>query len=162
MLQEVDTFAKDLHESLGKRNLTDIVDIVFVSDHGMTDMSHPEMIYIDDILGMDAFQTIEHVDGWPCMGFRFDPSANITHNVELLHKGAVEGGNKFAVYTHETMPEEYHFANNERIAPVYVVPKIGYVVTDHANGNDMTKGVSDRRLFHGILVLNVSAEPWVR
>ena len=44
------------------RNLTDIVDVVFVSDHGMTDTSHPEWIYMDDILG-DGFKALEHVDG---------------------------------------------------------------------------------------------------
>ncbi|KAF7980584.1 hypothetical protein HWV62_37336, partial [Athelia sp. TMB] len=139
-LHTVDVFAKDLHNSLAERNLTDIVDIVFVSDHGMTDMTHLEMIYIDDILGGEAFHSIEHIDGWPCMGLRFSPSSNVTRNVEVLHRAAELGGNKFAVYTHETMPDAYHFVDNERIAPVYLVPKIGYVLTDHARGNDMTKG----------------------
>jgi predicted AlkP superfamily pyrophosphatase or phosphodiesterase len=45
------------------RNLTDIVDVVFVSDHGMTDTSHPELLYIDDILGEEGFQAVEHEDG---------------------------------------------------------------------------------------------------
>ena len=62
MLGEVDQFAKDIHDSLEARNLTDIVDVVFVSDHGMTDTSHPEWIYMDDILG-DGFKALEHVDG---------------------------------------------------------------------------------------------------
>jgi predicted AlkP superfamily pyrophosphatase or phosphodiesterase len=45
------------------RNLTDIVDVVFVSDHGMTDTSHPELVYIDDILGDDGWQAVKHEDG---------------------------------------------------------------------------------------------------
>lgn len=52
----------DLHDSLVARNLTEIVDIVFVSDHGMTDTSHPEHVYMDDILG-EGFKLIEHLDG---------------------------------------------------------------------------------------------------
>lgn len=55
-------FARDLHAAIEARNLTDIVDVVFVSDHGMTDTSHPELVYIDDILG-DGFTMIEHEDG---------------------------------------------------------------------------------------------------
>jgi predicted AlkP superfamily pyrophosphatase or phosphodiesterase len=43
--------------------LTDIVDVVFVSDHGMTDTSHPELVYIDDILGEDGWQAVKHEDG---------------------------------------------------------------------------------------------------
>lgn len=62
MLHQVDVFAKDLHDSLEARNLTDIVDVVFVSDHGMTDTSDPEMIYVDDILE-EGFEMIDHVDG---------------------------------------------------------------------------------------------------
>lgn len=45
------------------RNLTDIVDVVFVSDHGMTDTSHPELVYIDDILGEGGWQAVKHEDG---------------------------------------------------------------------------------------------------
>jgi predicted AlkP superfamily pyrophosphatase or phosphodiesterase len=62
-LRYVDTFAKDLHNELVARNLTEIVDIIFVSDHGMTDTSHPDLIYMDDILGEEGTQFIEHEDG---------------------------------------------------------------------------------------------------
>ncbi|KAG6845600.1 hypothetical protein H0H87_006653 [Tephrocybe sp. NHM501043] len=140
-LGEVDAFAKDLQRSLHARNLTDIVDIVFVSDHGMTDTSHPEPVYLDDILGVQGLQDIEHEDGWPAMGLRFRPGSNETHYLELLLKAAEENSEKFAVYTHETMPERYHFANNERIAPIYVVPKIGYILTTIEEGDTgMSKG----------------------
>jgi hypothetical protein len=41
------------------------------------------------------------------------------------------------------MPERYHFSNSERIAPIYVIPKIGYALTNHKDGdNGMSKGVS--------------------
>jgi len=45
------------------RNLTEIVDVIFVSDHGMTDTSHPELVYVDDLLGEDGWKAIEHEDG---------------------------------------------------------------------------------------------------
>lgn len=138
----MDTFAKDLHTALEQRNLTDIVDIVFVSDHGMTDTSHPELVYMDNIIGKDGLNMIQHEDGWPSMGLRFYPEANASHYLELLLKASDENPEKFDVYTHETMPERYHFANNDRIAPIYVVPKIGYSLTTKAEGNTgMSKGV---------------------
>ncbi|KAG6866183.1 hypothetical protein C0991_007733 [Blastosporella zonata] len=140
-LGEVDTFAKDLQLSLQARNLTDIVDIVFVSDHGMTDTSHPEAVYMDDIIGEQGLADIEHEDGWPSMGIRFRPGSNETRYLELLLKAAGENSEKFDVYTHETMPERYHFSHNERIASVYVVPKIGYILTTEAEGDTgMSKG----------------------
>jgi len=139
----VDAFAKQLQSSLQARNLGDIVDIVFVSDHGMTDTSHPESVYIDDFIGEEGMEMIEHEDGWPSKGLRFKESANVSHYLEALEKAADENPEKFSVYTHETMPTRYHFSHIERIAPIFVVPKIGYVLTTRAEGDDtgMSKGV---------------------
>jgi len=52
-LANIDVFARDLHNSLLSRNLSQIVDVIFVSDHGMADTSEVEWIYLDrdDILG---------------------------------------------------------------------------------------------------------------
>ena len=52
-LTKIDVFARDLHNSLLARNLSQIVDVIFVSDHGMGDTSEVEWIYLDedDILG---------------------------------------------------------------------------------------------------------------
>jgi predicted AlkP superfamily pyrophosphatase or phosphodiesterase len=61
-LKNVDVFARDLHMALKHRNLTTIADIIFVSDHGMTDTSHPHPIFVDDVLG-EGFSKIEHEDG---------------------------------------------------------------------------------------------------
>lgn len=142
-LVQVDRFAKDLHDSLAARNLTDIVDIVFVSDHGMTDTSHPEHVYMDDFLGEEGLKAIAHEDGWPSMGLRFHETANVSKHLTELLKASDENPEKFDVYTHDTMPERYHFTDNERIAPIYVIPKIGYVLTTYAEGNvGMSKGVS--------------------
>ncbi len=107
-LVKVDRFAKDLHDSLAARNLTDIVDVVFVSDHGMTDTSHPTQVFINEILGHDGIKDIEHEDGWPSVGLRFHSDANTTKHLNALLEASYENPEKFAVYTHETMPERYH------------------------------------------------------
>lgn len=39
----------------------------------MTDTSHPELIYIDDILGEDGWQAVKHEDG----GVLFTSGSNI-------------------------------------------------------------------------------------
>ncbi|KAF5333016.1 hypothetical protein D9758_015180 [Tetrapyrgos nigripes] len=145
-LGEVDLFAKQLHLGLVERNLTDIVDIIFVSDHGMADTAHPTLIYIDDedMLGMDGLAALEHEDGWPAMGLRFNSLANETYYLNKLLR-AKESSRKdaegFDVYTKETMPERWHFAHHERIAPVWIVPKLHYALTTREQGDvGMTKG----------------------
>lgn len=46
----------------------------------------------------------------------------------------------FNVYTHETMPARFHFSGNERIAPIYVVPHVGWAVSNHAEFYGQMKG----------------------
>ena len=78
------------------------------------------------------------------MGIRFSPDTNVTHHLSALLDAASKNSEKFQVYTHETMPGGYHFVSNKRIAPVYVIPKIGYVLTTRKEGDVvMSKGVSD-------------------
>ncbi|KAK7468996.1 hypothetical protein VKT23_003492 [Stygiomarasmius scandens] len=145
-LAEVDLFANQLHLGLVERNLTDIVDIVFVSDHGMADTAHPTLIYIDDpdMLGLDGLSAIEHEDGWPAMGLRFNSPANESYYLNKLLKAKeslTEHSEGFDVFTKDTMPKRWHFADHERIAPVWIVPKLHYALTTREQGDvGMTKG----------------------
>ena len=154
-MKAVDVFAKDLHTCLKARNLTEIVDIVFVSDHGMADTSHPEWVYVDDYLDQQAFDLVEHEDGWPSMGLRFSPKANSSAYLNILSEAAKNNSEKFDVYTHETMPERYHFSHNPRIAPIYIVPKYGYALTTRGRGESgMSKGVSQPSILTSDYPLN--------
>lgn len=139
-------FAAALHDSLVDRNLTDIVDIVFVSDHGMTDTSHPTLIYVDDedMLGEHGLSAVVHEDGWPSMGLRFNSKQNESRYLEKLLNSQHPHAEGFDVYTKETMPSQWHFAYHDRIAPVWIIPKIGYALTTRKEGDvGMSKGVRD-------------------
>ncbi|KAF9507182.1 hypothetical protein BS47DRAFT_1366794 [Hydnum rufescens UP504] len=124
LILEVDEFAASIHASLRERHLENIVDVIFVSDHGMADTSNTRLIYLDDVMGTDHVAEIEHEDGWPSVGLRMSPRANTT---EVFGSLALFGtcnvrSPAMHVYTAETMPERYHLSarNNERIAPIYI------------------------------------------
>ena len=130
----------------------------------MTDTSHPEQVLINEILGKEGLEAIEHEDGWPAVGLRFRNGANVTKHLNDLLEASYENSEKFSVYTHETMPERYHFANHDRIAPIYLVPEIGYVLTTNPDGDDpMSKGVSQSTDFLYTLAKPdlYFAEPWI-
>jgi hypothetical protein len=76
------------------------------------------------------------------MGLRFGPSINTSHVLELLTAAAAKTPEKFSVFTHDTMPSAYHFSHQPRIAPIYVIPEIGYALTNRKEGDErLTKGV---------------------
>lgn len=129
-LARVDGFVGALRASLAERNLTEIVDLVVVSDHGMAATSIDRLVFLDDILG-NGFEDLERRDGWPSLGLRFRDQSPVDRYLELL-KTASENGT-FSVYTHDTMPERWHFNHGARVAPIYLVPKLGWVITDHVS-----------------------------
>ncbi|KAN0087493.1 Alkaline-phosphatase-like, core domain containing protein [Tylopilus felleus] len=153
-LAKIDVFARDLHHSLLARNLSQIVDVIFVSDHGMADTSEVEWIYLDgdDILG-DTWNNVTHHDGWPSFGLRFSEGTDERVVLKKLIRASNEPqySGKFEVYTTESyaggpleeatpMPPRFHFSANERIAPIWVVPKLGYALTSEALGDYMSIG----------------------
>jgi hypothetical protein len=116
-----------LVEGLLSRNLTEIVNIVVVSDHGMATTSNDRLIQLDDLLDVSL---IDHIDGWPLRGLRLkNPERDVPILYEQLSKEAEKAGT-FDVYTRKTMPERYHFSNNDRIAPLWIVPKTGWAVVE--------------------------------
>ncbi|OCF30505.1 type I phosphodiesterase/nucleotide pyrophosphatase [Kwoniella heveanensis BCC8398] len=127
----MDEMIGGLVQGLDQRNLTGLVNVVIVSDHGMTETSNARMIYLDEILGEEGINAIEHQDGWPSVGLRFEEGTDVEAYLKILLDAAEGSNGTFAVYTHETMPERWHFSHGHRIAPIYIVPKVGWAITTH-------------------------------
>ncbi|TYJ52671.1 hypothetical protein B9479_006720 [Cryptococcus floricola] len=133
----LDGMVGELVGGLEGRNLGGVVDVVIVSDHGMTRTSNDRLIFLDDILG-EGMKDIEHKDGWPSVGIRFHPSlppSTLQAHITTLQTAAARSNGTFGVYTRESMPERWHFEKSGRIAGVWVVPTLGWGVTDHHADN---------------------------
>lgn len=122
-LRYVDDFAKALHDLLLVRNLTDIVNVLFVSDHGMTQTANERLVYLDEVLGEDGFASIAHKEGWPSCGLRFKEGVNEHTMVQRMERAAEASQGGFHYYSHETMPKDWHFSGSPRIAPHWLVPE---------------------------------------
>lgn len=129
----VDGFIGDVVSEIEARNLTHIVDLIVLSDHGMTGLSKKRIIFLDDVLEKD-FSRIKHKDGWPSFGLHFDEEGDLEPVMQRL-KAASTGEKRlnFTTYTPATMPERWHFSHGPRIAPVYLVPDLGWIITDHVS-----------------------------
>ncbi|KAI5196954.1 Phosphodiest-domain-containing protein [Aureobasidium subglaciale] len=124
-ISSVDAMLGQLFSGLEQRNLTDIVNIVIVSDHGMATTSTSRLVQLDDIIDMSL---IERTDGWPLYGLRPKNESDIEPLYNHLKQEAtnMEG---FDVYLKDRdMPERYHFSHNDRIAPLWVIPWTGWAI----------------------------------
>lgn len=131
-ISDADTMLGGILKGLQVRNLTDIVNVVVVSDHGMATTDTSRLIQLEDLVDPTE---IEHIDGWPHYGLR----PKNPDDLERLHKQIVNRTQNMAnveVYLRDKdMPERYHFSQNERIAPLWIIPKAGWAIVDKSSGN---------------------------
>lgn len=140
----VDTMLHDLFTGLDRRNLTKIVNIVVVSDHGMATTSVDRLIQLDDLIDLGL---VEHIDGWPLYGLRPKNQNDLQSLYNTLLAESILNPN-FEVYLRDkTMPERYHFSKNERIAPLWVVPKTGWAIV-HKEDFDVKEAKSKGETYH--------------
>jgi predicted AlkP superfamily pyrophosphatase or phosphodiesterase len=124
-IQKVDEMLDNIFTGLEVRNLTNIVNVIVVSDHGMATTDISRLVQLEDIVDVSK---IEHTDGWPLVGLRPKNLADL----DGIYKDVVErtkSNPNLEVYLRDVnMPERYHFSKNERIAPLWVVPKAGWAL----------------------------------
>ncbi|KAL9600442.1 MAG: hypothetical protein Q9219_003195 [cf. Caloplaca sp. 3 TL-2023] len=130
-IQKVDSMLDTLFKGLAQRNLTKIINIVVVSDHGMATTSTDRLIQLDDLIDLNL---VDRIDGWPLYGLRPKNPADLQGLYDKLLVEA-EHNEYFDVYVKETMPERYHFSHNDRIAPLWVIPKTGWAIVHKEDFN---------------------------
>ncbi|KAL9137286.1 MAG: hypothetical protein Q9175_001512 [Cornicularia normoerica] len=128
-ISNADAMLHDIFTGLEERNLTSLVNVVVVSDHGMATTSIDRLIQLDDLIDLDL---VEHIDGWPLYGLRPGDPINLRGLYDRLLAESQSSGN-FEVYLKENMPERYHFSNNDRIAPLWVIPNTGWAIVHKKN-----------------------------
>ncbi|EON99050.1 putative ectonucleotide pyrophosphatase phosphodiesterase family member 1 protein [Phaeoacremonium minimum UCRPA7] len=140
-IRNVDKMLDDMFKGFEQRNLTNIVNVIIVSDHGMATTDITRLIQMEDLIDLDK---IAHTDGWPLVGLR----PKNPRELQGLYDGLVDKAKtnpNFDVYLRDVnMPERYHFSKNHRIAPLWIVPKTGWAIVtkeefniEEAKANDL-------------------------
>ena len=128
----VDSMLQQLLQGLEHRNLTNVVNVVIVSDHGMATTSTERVIQLEDLIDGSL---IERIDGWPHFGLRPKNDEDIPKLYKQLSDKAA-AGEGFDVYLKdENMPDRYHFTKSERIAPLWVMPHAGWAMATYNEFN---------------------------
>ena len=143
-ISDVDDMLQSIFMGLTQRNLSEIVNVVVVSDHGMATTDVTRLIQFEDLVNVDE---IEHIDGWPLYGLRpknIDDLDRIYTDLKVKAKDypAID------VYLRDRdMPERYHFQHNARIAPLWIVPKAGWAIVQRAEF-DVARGQASGAVYH--------------
>ncbi|PGH08464.1 hypothetical protein AJ80_07863 [Polytolypa hystricis UAMH7299] len=141
---KVDEMIGDIFSKLDSRNLTDVVNVIVVSDHGMATTSTDRLIQLDDLVDLDL---VERIDGWPLQGLRPKKPEDLTTLRTQLLESSKPYSDSIEIYTRDTMPERYHFSNNERIAPLWIIPKTGWAMVKKSEF-DVEDAKKNSKVYH--------------
>jgi predicted AlkP superfamily pyrophosphatase or phosphodiesterase len=126
-IANTDAMLGDILKGLHERNLTGIVNVVVVSDHGMATTDVSRLIQLEDLIDP---ADLSHTDGWPLYGLRpkLDTPAELQRLYKQLLNRTKDNPNLDVYLRDENMPERYHFSKNKRIAPLWIVPRTGWAI----------------------------------
>lgn len=120
ILNKLDRFTKYLHLQLEKHGLED-VNVIHLSDHGMASVTLDRIIDLNKYINSSDYICV-----------RTTPSLHIYPNAgkeELIYQSlklAAEKTKTFKVYRKHEIPEKYHYRDNKRVGPIFVIANVGY------------------------------------
>ena len=128
-VKKVDDSLADLRAGIEKLGLTDRVNLVVVSDHGMTKIDPEFMVYLDDYVSMEnLFVPSFHSQAGP----HSDPFVHIfvkdgadIDDVYSKLKGAHKG---MQIYKREDIPADWHLNNEDRTGDIFAVADEGGMI----------------------------------
>lgn len=119
-IERVDKTVGFLLSNLGER-VSELHNIVIVSDHGMAEMSRESVIDLTPIIEEGTVQDITRSP----MGLFL----NISVSAEQLYRNIDEGmKGQATVYRKESLPERWHLKHNSLVTPVVTVADLGWTV----------------------------------
>ncbi len=118
---DVDRSVGELVAGVSAAGLTDRVNYVIVSDHGMAALSRGRMIVLDDYL---APATADIIDWAPVLGLT--PKDG---DVEKMYAALKDQHPHLQVYRRDEIPAEYGLAGHPRVSPIIGIADEGWYIT---------------------------------
>ncbi len=117
----LDRMLGELINGAGRLKLMDRLNVVVVSDHGMSQLSDRRIIYLEDYIDLS---TVDVTEWSPNLGLR--PRSGSVDAVYAALKGKHPS---LAIYKREETPAHLHYRNNPRIPPILGLAEDGWTIT---------------------------------
>lgn len=118
---EMDHLLGMLMDGLEEIGLLNEVHILITSDHGMAELSHDKVIFLDDIIDLDDVDVID----WTPVAM-LQPKEGRT---ETLYAQLKEAEENYRVFMRDDLPDHYRFSNHYRIPDILMIADISWTIT---------------------------------
>lgn len=127
-LIEIDQAIGRLMDQLESRQWWDKVNIMIVSDHGMTSINRKNTIWIDETVKDDEFTL---TDGTP-VALILPKNLSRTEDIYQRLRSSSNTTKNWSVYLRQNIPDRFHFRNNDRIPPIMAIADlVSYISYQH-------------------------------
>lgn len=120
-VREADQWIGYLLEQMEEYGLTDNLNVILISDHGMAELSEDRVVFLDDLINMND---VAIIDWTPVAMIRPDEG-----KTDEIYRALKENENNYKVYLKDELPDEYHFRNHYRIPEIIMIADLGYSIT---------------------------------
>ncbi len=127
--RRVDRYLNRLVRGLTRRGIMDRVNIVVVSDHGMSEANTSRVVILDDYLSLEG---IDIIDLNPTLGL-FPPAGREDDVYEALRSAHP----RLKVYRKAETPAHWHYRDHPRIPPIVGVVDEGWQIMRRATFNGL-------------------------
>ena len=134
-VQDVDRVIKRLIDGLESRGVSDKVNVIIVSDHGMAPVYLRQAVLLDDHFNLDAAEQIL----WTNEIVQIFPKPDKLDEIY----SRVKGLQHTACWKKEDIPTRLHYNEGERVAPIVCSSEEGWITSSHKRFVDQYGGLDD-------------------
>lgn len=121
-IKVLDGMAGYLMDKLAEINLIDSTNLIFVSDHGMTEMSSDKYVNLEEILGD------EKVDYWNWSTYcLIQPQKG---RLDAVYNKLKANEKHYKVYRRSEVPDFYHFSSSPLLSDLIIITDLGWEAGD--------------------------------
>ncbi|XP_063607397.1 glycerophosphocholine cholinephosphodiesterase ENPP6-like [Penaeus indicus] len=125
-VRETDTALQQLWKDLSDRDMIDEVNVVLVSDHGMTWTGQRMLQELDVVACLDESQVVKVVEYGGYISIQ--PRAGYAEEVTESLRRCPTVGENVNVFLKEDVPEAFHYRAHRLILEIVVIAKEGYMI----------------------------------
>jgi len=130
-IQRVDSLVGYLNAQLSEIGMKDSANIIFVSDHGMTEIDTSRTINIENILG-----NLDYKLGGAQTLTMIEPSEA---HYDSIYTKLNRNQHHFKLFSKDTMPKYFHFNKNDNIYSLLLVTELGWSIVNNKQYSRMAR-----------------------
>lgn len=120
-VRDMDTLLGVLLDKVEETGLSESLNMILVSDHGMASTNEERVIFIEDLIDLDDVE----MESWTPVAL-IQPKESNTEDIYAALKAAE---NHYQVYLRDELPERFRFSDHYRIPEIVMIADVGYSIT---------------------------------